>query len=129
MFEKIRISTTNVFLDPLINLLIPFSWCKNASSRKRRAILDKSQEMFSNELSVTNILDTMREMRGMLKHLQNSEHRLLLKFSSDRVIKLSDSDDSEKPEQDDCSQEDFNSTFSTISAHDEQEVANNQSHH
>jgi hypothetical protein len=80
-----------VFVDPLFNMLD--CCCKNTPCRRRSKVQEKSEEMFANELDVFKMLNTLRDMRSMLKNLQNSEHRLLLKFSKDRVINLSDSEE------------------------------------
>ena len=42
MFEKINISFFHLFSDPIINFLVPFSFCKNLPCRKRAKILEKS---------------------------------------------------------------------------------------
>ena len=57
MFEKINISFTYLFLDPILNFMVPLSCCKNLPCRKRAKILEKSYEKFTNQLDLSKLLN------------------------------------------------------------------------
>ena len=56
MYTNIKISVTNLFLDPIICMFIPFSVCKNFSCRRRQELIALAEEKFSEDLDILSIL-------------------------------------------------------------------------
>ena len=54
--------------------------------------MEKSQDILSSELDVFSLLDKINETSSMLKNFQDSEQKVLLKYSKDRAIKVTESD-------------------------------------
>jgi hypothetical protein len=91
VFQEIKISTWNLFTDPVANLFLPLRSCSSFACRKRARILETAAEKLSEELNIEHMLDKIKNSCNMLRQFEDRE---LLRLTRDRVIKLYESDDS-----------------------------------
>jgi hypothetical protein len=68
--------------------------CKGpAGAVKRARILSKTSEMISKDLDITDLLRKVNETYNMMKGLQTNEHKFLINYTKDHILKLSDSEE------------------------------------
>ena len=73
LFKTINISFSQLFLDPIFSLIVPFKCCKNLPCRQRKRILEKSQEKFESQLDIQDLLNFMRDTSTMLSNFKDKE--------------------------------------------------------
>ena len=83
MYTNIKISVTNLFLDPIICMFIPFSVCKNFSCRRRQQLIALAEDKFSEDLDILSILKRLSQSQNTIEILNDDDQRKLLNFSND----------------------------------------------
>ena len=96
-FESINLNVMQLILDPLLGaFFFPLKCClKNFGCYRRPKILAKCEDTYANELEITNLLQKIRDTHAMVANLQTRKHRILLKYSKDRVINIDTSSSDE----------------------------------
>ena len=67
MFCKIKISSSQLFLDPIIAFFFRFSSCESFSCRKRHKLLEKSRDKLGDELGIESFLKQLRTSKTVLQ--------------------------------------------------------------
>ena len=99
MFTTIDVSIFWLILDPIFNLFIPFRCCKSFYCRRRKRIVEKTFDKFNMQLDINFLLNFMRDTISLQSNLKDKEQQFLLRFSKNRTIKLSESEDSKSEEE------------------------------
>jgi hypothetical protein len=55
-------------------------------------LIEKSQDILSKELDVFSLLNKINETWGMLKNFQDKDNKMLMAYSKDRALQLTESD-------------------------------------
>ena len=86
-FSPIKISTFQLLFDPILALFICSNRC--CKHNERIKTLEKTDELFTEELNVNNMLKKIRASYDVLKNIID-ENKFYLKYSKNRVIDLNE---------------------------------------
>ena len=84
-FKRINISTLQLLFDPITSYLICFKSC--CKQWERIKVLEKSDELFNQELNVRNLIDKLKSTYDLQKEFIK-QNDLYLKYNTSRVINI-----------------------------------------
>lgn len=76
-FKDIKISTLDLFIDPIFCFLCPLRCCRTISCRKRAYLLNKSNEKFEEDLDILNLLNKVKDSSNTVAHFHDPEYKEL----------------------------------------------------